>query len=120
MLEPRGRIIQSPLGTNMKRPSLVMLLVGVPVLPSIDAEWFASSDKPAAWGELVLQDTITSQRPLWRRNSALVQVADVSAKEAFEAARALGTVLAWEGGGLFTPSFFSRPPRLPRIGTPRD
>jgi hypothetical protein len=43
----------------MKRPSLVTLLVGAPVLPSIDAEWFASSDKPLAWGELALQDTIS-------------------------------------------------------------
>ena len=55
----RGGIIQSPLGANMKRPSLVTLLVGAPVLPSIDAEWFASSDKPLAWGELALQDTIS-------------------------------------------------------------
>jgi hypothetical protein len=94
----------------MKRPSLVMLLVGAPVLPSIDAEWFASSDKPAAWGELALQDTITSHRPLWRRSSALVQVADVSAKEAFEAARALGTV--WRGRVVvYSPRPSSRGPQ---------
>jgi hypothetical protein len=55
----RGGIIQGPLGANMKRPSLVTVLVGAPVLPSIDAEWFASSDKPLAWGELALQDTIS-------------------------------------------------------------
>ena len=66
----------------MKRLSLVMLLVAAPVAPSIDARLLGSFDKPAT--------------SLWRHNSALAQAADVSAKEAFEAAKELGTVEAWE------------------------
>ena len=66
----------------MKRLPLVMLLVAAPVAPSIDARLLVSFDKPAT--------------SLWRHNSALAQTADVSAKEAFEAAKELGTVEAWE------------------------
>ena len=61
----------------MKRLCLVMLLVGAPVAPSIDA------------GPLPLDQ-------LWRPNAALAQARNVSTKEAFEAAKELGTIEAWE------------------------
>jgi hypothetical protein len=80
---------------NMKRPFLVMLLVCTPVAPSIDAGWFAPSGRPTTWGELALRDAITP-RPLWRQSRALAQAGDVSPKEAFEAARVLGTIPAWD------------------------
>jgi hypothetical protein len=44
----------------MKRLSLVILLVGAPVAPSIDMGLLASLDKLASW------NTITSRPPLWR------------------------------------------------------
>src|SRR5215207_6617854 len=56
---------------NMKRLVLVMLLVGAPVAPSIDAG------------------------SLWRETSAQAQTAAPAAKDAFEAARELGTIDAW-------------------------
>jgi hypothetical protein len=66
----------------MKHLSLVVLLVAAPVAPSIDAWLLDSFDKPAT--------------SLWRHSSAIAQPAEVSAKEAFEAAKELGTVEAWE------------------------
>ena len=66
----------------MKRLSLALLLVAEPVVPSLDAGLLGSLDKPVA--------------SLWRHNSALAQTGDVSAREAFEAAKELGTVEAWE------------------------
>jgi hypothetical protein len=60
---------QTDLGTDMKRAILALLLVCLPVATSID--------------------------PGWRMASALAETAQVSAKDAFEAARELGTIDAW-------------------------
>jgi hypothetical protein len=61
----------------MKYLFLVTLLVTIPVEPA-------------------LRDRLLPAWPLWRASSAVAQTADVSAKDAFEAARGLGTVEAWE------------------------
>jgi hypothetical protein len=94
----------------MKRPSLVTLLVGAPVLPSIDAEWFASSDKPLAWGELALQDTITSQRPLWRRSRSPTIIGEqrrlIQALK-FPTLFTCAIASARSGNGLISPATFT-------------
>ena len=56
----------------MKRLFVAMLMAGVPIAPPIDAGPFTS----------------------WN-NSAFAQTANVSAKEAFEATKELGTIEAW-------------------------
>jgi hypothetical protein len=61
----------------MKRVSLVILLATVPIHPSIH-------DSPLSWDAL------------WHVSSANAQSVDASAKDAFEAARQLDTVEAWE------------------------
>src|SRR5205085_8706372 len=56
---------------------LVILLVALPIKVSI-------------------QGGLLSRGSLWRIDSAAAQPSDASAKDAFEAARGLGTVEAWE------------------------
>ena len=62
----------------MKRLFCAMLLVAAPVTPSLDALVFG---KPPAW--------------LWHEVTAAAQTGDASAKDAFEAAKELGTAEAW-------------------------
>lgn len=61
----------------MKRLFLVILLASAPVQPSI-------------------QEAMLGRGAPWRLHNAAAQSADASAKEAFEAAKALGTLEAWE------------------------
>lgn len=63
----------------MKRLFSVLLLVAAPVTPSLDV--VVTSGKPSA--------------SLWREVTAAAQAGDASAKDAFEAAKELGTVEAW-------------------------
>ena len=72
----------------MRRLLLAVLVVSAPVTPSLDADRGASGDL------------------LWQITSAAAQSADVSAKEAFEAARGLGTVDAWNAFLASYPSGF--------------
>ena len=66
----------------MKRPSLLALFVAPLVMLSIDSGLFASSDTPTTLP--------------WRHSRALAQAGDFSAKEAFEAAKSLDMLEAWD------------------------
>ncbi len=66
----------------MKRLWLLMLVVVAPVAPSLEGVLPASTDRSAP--------------SVWGYNMAFAQTSEISAKEAFEAAKELGTVEAWE------------------------
>lgn len=75
---------------------LVLSLVAAPVVPSFDTGRLAASDRRILRDECVSWTACTVVILRWRVQRALAQDADVSAKEAFEAAKELGTVEAWQ------------------------
>src|SRR4051794_39896210 len=69
-------------GRNMKRLWLLMLVIVAPIAPSLDGMLPASTDRSAT--------------SVWGYNRAFAQTSEISAKDAFEAAKELGTIQAWE------------------------
>ena len=66
----------------MKRLWLLMLVVVAPVAPSLEGVLPASTDRSAP--------------SVWGYNMAFAQTSEISAKDAFEAAKELGTAEAWD------------------------